>query len=167
MNQLNEFPSFSTDGVQEECSANKPSYPVYPIDPIDPEQPIPDPASLPSNCAELYAHGVNESGVYYLNLADASCKAPVIVKVYCDMETDGGGWTVSFYWKKIGLKLTKHYFDHFQVFQRRTDGNEPFSRNWETYKRGFGNPSKEFWIGEQKVHMLKNKSPFLLQLLIQ
>ncbi|CAG2253959.1 unnamed protein product [Mytilus edulis] len=47
--------------------------------------------------------------------------------VYCDMETDGGGWT---------------------VVVRRVDGSENFYRNWHTYERGFGNLKREFWIGD-------------------
>jgi len=27
------------------------------------------------------------------------------------------------------------------------DGTVSFYRKWETYKRGFGNPEKEFWLG--------------------
>jgi hypothetical protein len=28
------------------------------------------------------------------------------------------------------------------------DGTVSFYRKWETYKRGFGNPEKEFWLGK-------------------
>lgn len=57
-------------------------------------------------------------------------------RVFCDMDTDGGGWT---------------------VVQRRGDWGEPrenFSRSWAEYAEGFGSPSKEFWIGNKWLHRL-------------
>lgn len=43
-----------------------------------------------SDCYELQKNGKNKSGVYTINVGPEN----IAVTVFCDMESDGGGWTV-------------------------------------------------------------------------
>ena len=53
----------------------------------------------------------------------------------CDMETDGGGWTVI-------LRRRKH------------ESRTTFNRVWSDYEKGFGDLNHEFWIGLRNLHCL-------------
>ena len=65
--------------------------------------------------------------------------------VYCDMETDGGGWI---------------------VIQRRNAsmGWVNFYRNWADYEKGFGDLDGEFWIGLKNIYELTNQKRVSLKL---
>nr|XP_039251608.1 ryncolin-1-like [Styela clava] len=63
-------------------------------------------------------------------------------EVYCDMETDGGGWI---------------------VFQRRKDGSEDFFRSWNDYVTGFGNKKGEFWLGLETLHKITSSGSYELR----
>ncbi|XP_053329164.1 ficolin-1-B-like [Spea bombifrons] len=91
----------------------------------------------PKNCKELLQRGNSLSGWY--TIYPNSQKA---MTVKCDMETDGGGWT---------------------VFQRRQDGSVDFFQNWNSYKSGFGNQQSDFWLGNDNLHLLTSTGTFELR----
>lgn len=85
-------------------------------------------ADYPQDCLDILNQGGIKSGVYIIK---PDHLAPF--EVYCDMETNGGGWT---------------------VFQRRHNGSLNFFKSWYYYARGFGNVAGEFWLGLDRIHRL-------------
>ncbi|XP_035684426.1 microfibril-associated glycoprotein 4-like [Branchiostoma floridae] len=97
----------------------------------------------PRDCSDLLKEVFDNSGIYtiypFFNDVQDSGKS---IGVFCDMCTDGGGWT---------------------VFQRRQDGSEDFYRGWADYKAGFGKLDGEFWLGNDKLHQLTSQAQYELR----
>ena len=84
------------------------------------------------SCKEILDTGYSTgNGVYTIDADGDGSFSPF--SVYCDMTTDGGGWT---------------------VFQRRQDGSVAFYRYWANYRDGFGSIAGEHWLGNEKIHLL-------------
>lgn len=89
----------------------------------------------PRDCGDLYEAGQTTSGVFTIFPTNGSLGQAV----RCDMDTEGGGWTVI---QKRGQFGNAVYY---------------FYRNWTEYANGFGDPIKEYWIGNNALHQLTSR----------
>ncbi|XP_037056045.1 tenascin-X isoform X8 [Peromyscus leucopus] len=94
---------------------------------------------FPRDCGEEMQNGASSSKTTTIFL-NGNRERPL--DVFCDMETDGGGWL---------------------VFQRRMDGQTDFWRDWEEYAHGFGNISREFWLGNEVLHSLTQAGDYSMR----
>lgn len=53
------------------------------------------------------------------------------------------------------------------TIQRRYDGSVDFNRSWESYAKGFGNTSGEFWIGNDVIHDITSNNCTQLKISMQ
>ncbi|KAF4099809.1 fibrinogen-like protein 1 [Onychostoma macrolepis] len=95
--------------------------------------------NCPIDCASIYYNGVRRSGIYTV----VPSLGAMPVEVYCDMDADGGGWT---------------------VIQRRQDGSVNFDRSWKEYKEGFGDLHTEYWLGNEHIHDLTSQGDYALRI---
>ncbi|KAM8760587.1 tenascin isoform 1-T3 [Acanthopagrus schlegelii] len=84
----------------------------------------------PRDCSQALLNGDTSSGLYTIYLGGDESQP---VQVYCDMNTDGGGWI---------------------IFLRRQSGKLEFFRNWKNYTAGFGDMNDEFWLGLSNLHKI-------------
>ncbi|XP_071836178.1 uncharacterized protein [Apostichopus japonicus] len=90
----------------------------------------------PRDCYDLYTAGRRNNGKYTIYPAGSSG-----FEVYCDMSS--GGWT---------------------ILQRRTSSSVSFNRYWSDYKYGFGIPTGDHWIGNDKIYKLTNQKSYQLRI---
>ncbi|KAH0616468.1 hypothetical protein JD844_027590 [Phrynosoma platyrhinos] len=102
-------------------------------------QPNPVIQLLQGDCSNYFAAGKRHNGIYKIT-PDPRNES---FDAYCDMESMGGGWT---------------------VIQMRQDGSTNFNRTWNEYKNGFGNLSREFWLGNDKIHLLTKSKDMQLRI---
>lgn len=53
------------------------------------------------------------------------------------------------------------------MIQRRGNFGEPrenFNRDWSDYKKGFGEPDQEFWIGNENLFMMTSNDDYALRI---
>ncbi|PIK58786.1 putative ficolin-2-like [Apostichopus japonicus] len=93
--------------------------------------------SGPIDCSDLYAANRRNNGKYTIYPAESSG-----FEVYCEMSS--GGWT---------------------ILQRRTGSSVNFYRNWNEYKNGFGIPTGDHWIGNDKIYSLTKQPNINYQLI--
>ncbi|XP_056891199.1 fibrinogen gamma chain isoform X1 [Takifugu flavidus] len=86
-----------------------------------------------TDCQDIANKGATTSGLYYVKPQ----KATEQFLVYCEIDAFGRGFT---------------------VIQRRRDGSVDFKKDWIQYREGFGylspDDTTEFWLGNEKIHLL-------------
>ncbi|XP_062605439.1 ficolin-1-like [Saccostrea cucullata] len=99
---------------------------------------VPTPVSADSaNCSGNLVHLATSSYSFFREFSNGNT-----IELYCDMETEGGGWI---------------------VFQKRMDGSVNFYRNWNDYTDGFGN-FNEYYKGNQALYEVVKDGSFKLRI---
>ncbi|XP_042743404.1 angiopoietin-related protein 7-like [Lagopus leucura] len=95
--------------------------------------------NCPIDCASVYYNGLRRSGIYSIMPSVGGMP----IEVLCDMDTEGGGWT---------------------VIQKRQDGSVDFNRTWNEYREGFGDLNGEFWLGNENIHKITSQGDYSLRI---
>lgn len=95
---------------------------------------------FPPDCSRLRRG--SPSGVYVIQPA----RSPPRV-VWCDMDTEGKGWT---------------------VVQRNSHDTElTWKQSWTTYKYGFGNVHSDYWLGTEYLHLLTQQGTYKVRFVVR
>ncbi|GFN86637.1 ficolin-1 [Plakobranchus ocellatus] len=95
---------------------------------------------MPTTCERGMGDDVTKTYPPYVIMSHDGPKSEIL----CDTHTDGGGWI---------------------VFQRRTNGEEDFYRDWTSYREGFGSLTGDFWMGNEALYNLTDKQdPYELRI---
>ena len=92
-----------------------------------------------NDCSEINSWGVFSTGRY--TISPSNC--PISFDVSCDMDTDGGNWT---------------------IFQYRFNGAVGFFLGWDNYERGFGSADGEYWLGLSQIHCMTQSGNWQLRI---
>jgi len=100
------------------------------------------------HCADLYVyHGNTTSGTYIINVGATygpDAYDGISTLVYCDMQTDNGGWTLM------------------------SAGNSTANRAFSDYEHGFGVPStKNVWLGLTQLYLMTNQTSTSLRVIVE
>ncbi|XP_040441068.1 fibrinogen-like protein 1-like protein [Falco naumanni] len=97
-------------------------------------------SGFPADCSRL--RKTSPSGVYVIQPA----RSPPVV-VWCDMDTEGKGWT---------------------VVQRNSHDTEiTWKQSWTTYKYGFGNVQGDHWLGTEYLHLLTQQGTYKVRFIVR
>lgn len=93
------------------------------------------------DCRAAHLRGRKQSGLYVIRP-----KYSPLLAVYCDMEYDGGGWTV--------------------LHRNNVNSKTTWSNPWQSYKHGFGDLQGNHWLGNEYMHLLTNQNAFSVRFVI-
>ncbi|MEE6525467.1 hypothetical protein FKM82_025498 [Ascaphus truei] len=96
------------------------------------------PELLAKDCRAAFLRGRSQSGLYVIQPKGS----PPLV-VYCDLNAEGGGWT---------------------VLQRNNGERQIFgSPTWSLYKSGFGNLMQDHWLGNELIYLITRQNAFTVR----